>query len=102
MAHFSPMLLTVPALPALETLFKLSERILACTASSVHQILVSRYLRVALTAYSEARALWIGLIRQIPLHVARPFVALALLFGLALVHRYMNESQIWQSLLGNW
>ena len=98
--HFTLTILTVLALSIGQILFKLAARGLAGTEPLVQQILVNHYLWVALAVYGVATAFWIGLLRQIPLHIAYPFVALAFLFVPLLGHWVLDEPLRWQSLLG--
>ena len=93
-------MLTVLALSAGQILFKLAARGLGGAEPLVHQILGNHYLWIALTVYGVATAFWIGLLRQIPLHIAYPFVALAFLFVPLLGHWFLNEPLRWQNLLG--
>ena len=98
--HFTLIILTVLALSAGQILFKLAARGLAGAEPLVHQILGNHYLWMALAVYGIATAFWIGLLRQIPLHIAYPFVALAFLFVPVLGSWFLNEPLRWQSLLG--
>jgi drug/metabolite transporter (DMT)-like permease len=98
--HFTLILLTVLALSVGQVLFKLAARGLIGTEPLVQQILVNHYLWIALAVYGVATAFWIGLLRQIPLHIAYPFVALAFLFVPILGYSFLNEPLRWQSLLG--
>lgn len=98
--HFSLTILTVLALAVGQILFKLAARGLAGTEPLVQQILVNHYLWIALAVYGVATAFWIGLLREIPLHIAYPFVALAFLFVPVLGHWVLDEPLRWQSLVG--
>lgn len=83
-----------------QILFKLAARDLTGSEPLLHQAMTSQYLWLALTVYAIATALWIGLLRQVPLNVAYPFVALAYFFVPVLGHFYLNEVLRWQGLLG--
>ena len=98
--HFTLIILTVLALSVGQILFKLAARGLAGTEPLIHQVLGNHYLWIALAVYGIATAFWIGLLRQIPLHIAYPFVALAFLFVPILGFWFLNEPLRWQSLLG--
>lgn len=98
--HFTLITLTVLALSVGQILFKLAARGLAGTEPLIYQILGNHYLWIALAVYGIATAFWIGLLRQIPLHIAYPFVALAFLFVPILGFWFLHEPLRWQSLLG--
>ena len=98
--HFILTVLTVLALSIGQILFKLAARGLEGTGSLMSQIVSNHYLWIALTVYAVATIFWIGLLRQIPLHIAYPFVALAFLFVPVLGHWILDEPLRWQSLLG--
>ena len=88
------------ALSVGQILFKLAARGLAGTEPLIQQLLVNHYLWIALVVYGVATAFWIGLLREIPLHIAYPFVALAFLFVPVLGYWFLSEPLRWQSLLG--
>ena len=98
--HFTLTILTVIALSVGQILFKLAARGLAGTEPLIQQILVNYYLWIAMAVYGVATALWVALLRHIPLHIAYPFVALAFLFVPVLGHWVLDEPLRWQSLVG--
>ena len=98
--HFILTVLTVLALSIGQILFKLAARGLDGTESLVSQIMVNHYLWIALTVYAVATIFWIGLLRQIPLSVAYPFVALAFFIVPVLGHWILGEPLRWQNLVG--
>lgn len=93
-------ILTVLTLSAGQILFKLAAQGLGGTEPLIRQVMVNRYLWIALTVYGLATAFWIGLLRHVPLHVAYPFVALAFFFVPLLAHWFLDEPLRWQSMLG--
>jgi undecaprenyl phosphate-alpha-L-ara4N flippase subunit ArnE len=98
--HFAFTILTVLALSVGQILFKLAARGLTGTGSLIQLVLSNHHLWIALTVYGVATAFWIGLLREIPLHIAYPFVALAFLFVPVLGHWMLDEPLRWQSLAG--
>ncbi|MBV5299904.1 MAG: EamA family transporter [Rhodoferax sp.] len=92
--------LTVLTMSAGQILFKLAARGMSGSSSWVSQIVLNRYLWVALLVYLSATALWVALLRQMPLHLAYPLVALAFFFVPVLGHWFLDEPLRWQSLLG--
>ncbi len=54
----------------------------------------------ALAVYAVATGLWVWILRQTPLQLAYPFVALAYLFVPLAAHFLLNEPLRWQSLAG--
>ena len=92
--------LTVLAMSAGQILFKLAARGMQGNACWVSQIVLNRSLWLAMLVYLSATALWVALLRQIPLHVAYPFVALAFFFVPVLGHWFLGEPMRWQNLLG--
>ena len=92
--------ITVLAMAAGQILFKLAAGDMHVSESWIRQIVFNRYLAVAMIVYLSATALWVALLRQIPLHVAYPFVALAFVLVPVLGYWFLNEPLRWQSLLG--
>ena len=82
-----------------QILFKLAARGLDGTESLLSQIMVNHYLWIALAVYAIATVFWIGLLRQIPLNLAYPFVALAFFFVPVLGHWILDEPLRWQNFL---
>lgn len=83
-----------------QILFKLAARGLDGTESLLSQIMVNHFLWIALAVYAIATVFWIGLLRQIPLNLAYPFVALAFFFVPVLGHWILDEPLRWQNLVG--
>lgn len=98
--NFTLTILTVFALSIGQVLFKLAARGLDGTESLISQIMANHYLWIALTVYALATVFWIGLLRQIPLNVAYPFVALAFFIVPVLGHWVLGEPLRWQNLVG--
>jgi drug/metabolite transporter (DMT)-like permease len=92
--------LTVLAMSAGQILFKLAARKMLAGESWASQIMFNPYLWVALLVYLSATALWVALLRQIPLHIAYPFVALAFVLVPIMGHLILNEPLRWHSVLG--
>lgn len=88
------------ALSVGQILFKLAARGFVGADPLIRQILSNHYLWIALAVYGVATAFWIGLLRELPLNIAYPFVALAFLFVPVLGHWALGEPLRWQSLLG--
>ena len=83
-----------------QILFKLAAGDMHSSESWIRQIVFNRYMAVAMIVYLSATALWVALLRQIPLHVAYPFVALAFVLVPVLGYWFLGEPLRWQSLLG--
>jgi drug/metabolite transporter (DMT)-like permease len=83
-----------------QVLFKLAARVLEGTGPLWVRLVLNKYLIAALVAYSLATALWVALLRQVPLSVAYPFVALAFFLVPLMGHWVLGEPLRWQTLLG--
>ena len=92
--------MTVIAMATGQILFKLAALKLHADGSWLVQLVFNGYLWLAMVVYVSATVLWVALLRQIPLHLAYPFVALSFLFVPVLGHFILHESLRWQSLLG--
>lgn len=92
--------LTVLAMAAGQILFKLAAGSMDGNAGWFGQVVLNRSLWLAMLVYLSATGLWVVLLRQLPLHVAYPFVALAFFFVPVLGHFFLGEPLRWQSLLG--
>lgn len=92
--------MTVLAMAVGQILFKLAAGCMHGHVHWVNQILLNRFLWLAMLVYLSATALWVALLRQVPLHLAYPFVALAFFFVPALGHLFLGEPMRWQNLLG--
>lgn len=92
--------LTVIAMASGQVLFKLAANRMLDGGPWPSQLIFNRYLWLAMAVYLSATALWVALLRQIPLHVAYPFVALAFFLVPLLGHWFLGEPLRWQSLFG--
>lgn len=93
--------LTVLALSVGQVLFKLAARGLGSSGiPSLSALLLNRYLIAALLVYGVATALWVSLLREVPLNVAYPFAALAFFFVPVMGHWLLGEPLRWQVLAG--
>jgi len=92
--------LNVFALSVGQVLFKLSARALEGSGSLLARVLFNKYLFAALVVYGLATALWVALLRQVPLSVAYPFVALAFFLVPLMGHWVLGEPLRWQTLVG--
>lgn len=94
------MALNVLALSIGQVLFKLAARAIDGSAPLLRQIVFNGYLAAALVVYGLATAFWVALLRQVPLHVAYPFVALAFVLVPVMAHLVLHEPLHWQTLAG--
>jgi drug/metabolite transporter (DMT)-like permease len=92
--------LNVLALSVGQVLFKLAAAGFDGSESFLRQLLMNKYLFAALAVYGLATAMWVALLRQVPLHVAYPFVALAFFFVPLMAHWVLGEPLRWQTLAG--
>ncbi|MBI2769640.1 MAG: EamA family transporter [Burkholderiales bacterium] len=67
---------------------------------SLAQVALNKYLIAAVLVYGVATALWVSLLREMPLTVAYPFAALAFFFVPVMGHLLLDEPLRWQTLLG--
>ena len=93
------LVLTVAALSVGQVLFKLAAGGMR-EGGSWQDWLLNRHLVLALIVYAGDTALWIALLRQVPLSVAYPFAALAFFFVPLLAHFGLGEPLRWQTLAG--
>lgn len=93
-------ILTVLALSVGQVLFKLAARGLGQGMPSLAQVALNKYLIAAVLVYGVATALWVSLLREMPLTVAYPFAALAFFFVPVMGHLLLDEPLRWQTLLG--
>jgi drug/metabolite transporter (DMT)-like permease len=61
---------------------------------------LNKYLFAALVVYALATGLWVALLREVPLSVAYPFVALAFFLVPLMGHWVLGETLRWQTLAG--
>jgi drug/metabolite transporter (DMT)-like permease len=92
--------LNVLALSIGQVLFKLAARGLDGSDSLLRQVVFNPYLIAALVVYALATGMWVALLRQVPLHVAYPFVALAFVLVPLMAHWVLGEPLRWQTLAG--
>lgn len=83
-----------------QILFKLAADQASATKPLWLQLPFSPSFLAALTIYGLATGLWVWILRQAPLQVAYPFVALAYFFVPVAAHFFLNEPLKWQTLLG--
>ena len=93
-------LMTVLGLSIGQVLFKLAAMALHGDAPLWLQLARNAYLWVALVVYGLSTALWVAVLRQAPLRLAYPFVALAFVLVPLMGHWFLGEALRWQSLLG--
>lgn len=98
--HVVLLVLTVLALSVGQVLFKLAARELGGGALLLQQVVFNKYLIAALIVYGVATAMWVALLRHVPLYVAYPFVALAFFFVPIMGHWTLGEPLRWQTLAG--
>jgi undecaprenyl phosphate-alpha-L-ara4N flippase subunit ArnE len=92
--------LTVLSMAGGQILFKLAARDMAQGDGLVTQVLLNGWLWTALAVYAAATAFWVLLLRQLPLNLAYPFVALAFVIVPLLSHWLLGEPLRWQNLAG--
>lgn len=92
--------LTVLAMSAGQILFKLAAQEITTGASWIQQILLNRFLIVAGVVYVSATAAWVALLRQIPLNIAYPMIALVYFVVPVLGHFFLQEPLRWQTFVG--
>ncbi|MGE4239886.1 EamA family transporter [Ramlibacter sp.] len=93
------LVLTVAALSVGQMLFKLAAGGMR-PGGAWHEWLLNKHLFLALVVYAGATALWIALLRQVPLSVAYPFAALAFFFVPVLAYFGLGEPLRWQTFAG--
>jgi drug/metabolite transporter (DMT)-like permease len=94
------LVLNVLSLAVGQVLFKLAARGMEGTGPLLARLLFNKYLFAALVLYGVATAMWVALLRQVPLSVAYPFVALAFFLVPLMGHWVLGEPLRWQTLLG--
>ncbi|HVZ46408.1 MAG TPA: EamA family transporter [Ramlibacter sp.] len=96
--QYALLVLTVASLAAGQVLFKLAA--VSMQGRGWQQWVFNPHLVVALAVYAAATVMWIALLRQVPLAVAYPFVALAFFFVPVLAHFTLGEPLRWQTFAG--
>lgn len=98
--QLSLILLTVLGLSAGQVLFKLASARLIFTPSGLLQSIVEPKLIAALLVYFVATGMWLYVLKQLPLRVAYPYVALAFVFVPVLAFFLLGEKLHWNTFLG--
>lgn len=83
-----------------QILFKLAADQTISTKPLWLQLPTNPSFLAALTVYGLTTGLWVWILRQAPLQMAYPFVALAYFFVPVAAHFFLNEPLKWQTLLG--
>lgn len=93
-------LLTVTGLSIGQILFKLAANQLQQGGPLWRLAATNPYLWWALLVYGASTALWIAVLREVPLRLAYPFVGSAFFIVPLLAHFFLDESLHWQSIAG--
>ena len=93
-------LLTVTGLSIGQILFKLAANQLHLDGPLWRLTVTNPYLWWALLVYGASTALWIAVLREVPLRLAYPFVGSAFVIVPLLAHFFLNEALHWQSIAG--
>lgn len=91
---------TVIALSIGQILFKLSSSDLEFSLSGLINIFLSMKLIAALFVYFIATIMWLFVLRNTPLRLAYPFVALAFFIVPVLAHFLLGERVNWNTFAG--
>lgn len=94
------LILTVVGLSIGQVLFKLAAREMRPGDTLVQQVFLNPWLYVALLVYVVATVFWVALLRQVPLQLAYPFVAMAFFVVPLLGWLFLGESLRWQNFAG--
>ena len=94
------MLATVFALSVGQVLFKLAALQMQDHHSLAQRFILNPYMVAAAVVYGGATIVWVSLLRQVPLQVAYPFVALAFFFVPIMGCFVLQEPVRWQTLAG--
>lgn len=102
LANLALTLATVLAIASGQVLFKLGA--LASNTAGDGVSLVSRYanayLITALVVYAAATALWVYVLKSVPLNIAYPFMGLAFVIVPLLAAAFLGEPLAWRHLVG--
>lgn len=98
--HLILILTTVVGLSVGQILFKLAALRMQLVHSLAEQWMLNPFLLAALVVYGLATAFWVALLREVPLQVAYPFVALAFFFVPVLDYFFLDAPLRWQTLTG--
>lgn len=100
LSHFVFIILTVIALSAGQILFKMAASGFELSTTGFINSLLNIKLIVALIVYFFATILWLLVLKNTPLRVAYPFVALAFFVVPILAHFLLGESINWNTFAG--
>jgi drug/metabolite transporter (DMT)-like permease len=100
LAQLSFIFLTVIALSAGQILFKMAASSLEFSAVGFINNLLNIKLIIALVVYFFATIMWLFVLKDTPLRVAYPFVALAFFIVPVLAHFLLGESINWNTFAG--
>ena len=93
-------LTTVIGLSGGQILFKLAAEAMNDDGPIGFSSVRNVYLLSALLVYGLSTALWIAVLRQAPLRLAYPFVAIAFVLVPIFAHWFLGEPLRWQSFVG--
>lgn len=91
---------TVIGLSVGQVLFKLAANAMRDDMPFWISVVRNVYLLSALVVYGLSTALWIAVLRQAPLRLAYPFVAMAFVLVPILAHWFLGEPLRWQNFVG--
>lgn len=83
-----------------QVLFKLVSNDIVLTRTGIFSSLMSVKLIVAFVVYSFATILWLIALKDIPLQLAYPFVALAFFIVPGMAHFFLGEALSWNTYVG--
>jgi drug/metabolite transporter (DMT)-like permease len=83
-----------------QILFKLASEDVVLTASGIFPSLIKIKFILALVIYALATLLWIISLKELPLRVAYPFVAMTFIFVPTLSHFLLGETLSWNTYIG--
>lgn len=98
--QISLILLTVVLLSLGQILFKLASSDIDLSPAGLLPSLLSIKIMAAFTVYSIATVLWLIALKDVPLRVAYPFVALAFFIVPTCAHFLLGESLGWHTYVG--
>jgi drug/metabolite transporter (DMT)-like permease len=98
--QFIFIILTVAALSAGQMLFKMAATDMNFSAGEFVSSLLNIKLIVALIVYFVATIMWLIVLKDTPLRIAYPFVALAFIVVPILAHLVLGESINWNTFVG--
>ena len=98
--QLSLILLTVFLLSVGQILFKLASASLSLTPGEWLASFFSLKLIIALVVYGVATVMWVIALKEVPLRLAYPFVALAFFIVPTLAHFILGEPLNWNTYVG--